>query len=112
MAYISQQTWSASVQSQSGYKAITTFWLDFSIADRFGAKAVKDTFNHAFKEWREDYKYLTELVLVLNHKIWQHYQAGDQQLAKVYDEIWRKADNWAYKRLKGEAAQYYFQTLD
>ena len=53
---------------ENGYELQTTFWNDFSIADRFGLSAVQDTFNRAFEEWKEDYKYLTELVLVLNHK--------------------------------------------
>lgn len=56
---------------ENGYELQTTFWNDFSIADRFGLSAVQDTFNRAFEEWKEDYKYLTELVLVLNHKIWR-----------------------------------------
>ena len=54
---------------ENGYELQTTFWNDFSIADRFGLSAIQDTFNRAFKEWKENYKYLTELVLVLNHKI-------------------------------------------
>lgn len=61
------------VEEELGYKPITTFWQDFSIAEKFGAASVKDTFKRAFAEWKGDYKYLTELVMVLNHKIWQHY---------------------------------------
>ena len=58
---------------EAGYKVQTTFWEDFTIADFFGVKAIQDTFDRAFGEWKKDYKYLTELILVLNHKIWQHY---------------------------------------
>ena len=47
---------------ENGYELQTTFWNDFSIADRFGLSAVQDTFNRAFKEWKENYKYLTELA--------------------------------------------------
>ena len=47
---------------ENGYELQTTFWNDFSIADRFGLSAIQDTFNRAFKEWKENYKYLTELV--------------------------------------------------
>ena len=57
------------IESQCGYKPITTFWQDFSIADNFGVKAVKDTYKRAFSEWKTNYKYLTELVMVLNWKI-------------------------------------------
>ena len=54
--------------SMIGYEPKTTFWMDFSIADKFGIEAIVDTFNHAFKEWHTDHIYLTELVMVLNHK--------------------------------------------
>ena len=37
---------------ENGYELQTTFWNDFSIADRFGLSAVQDTFNRAFKEWK------------------------------------------------------------
>lgn len=40
------------LMAENGYTCKTTFWMDFSIADRFGAAAVKDTFNRAFAEWK------------------------------------------------------------
>lgn len=48
-----------------GYTPITTFWQDFSIADKFGPAAIRDTFKRAFAEWKGNYKYLTELVMVI-----------------------------------------------
>ena len=53
-------------------------------AERFGAEAIRDTFKRAFTEWKHDYKYLTELVMVLNHKCWQFYQNVDAY-SKLYD---------------------------
>ena len=50
------------VESELGYKPITTFWEDFSIADKFGNEAVNDTFKRAFTEWKGNYAYLTEMV--------------------------------------------------
>ena len=58
--------------TMNGYTTITTFWQDFSIADKFGIDAIKDTFNRAFNEWKGNYQYLTELVLVLNWKVWEY----------------------------------------
>lgn len=52
------------------YEFKTTFWDDFSVAEKFGGKAVEETFDRAFAEWKTDYIYLTELVLVLNWKMW------------------------------------------
>ena len=62
---------------ENGYQPKTTFWMDFSIADKFGIAAIKDTYNRAFKEWKTNHVYLTELVMVLNHKIWQWYQINE-----------------------------------
>lgn len=95
----------------NGYEMTTTFWDDFSIADIFGADAIKDTFNRAFDEWKNDYVFLTELVIVLNHKIWQHYEKNDAY-ARLYNDLWAKADNYACTHLKGEGLSFFYQTTD
>jgi hypothetical protein len=99
------------IMSESGYELKTTFWNDFSIADKFGEKAVLDTYKRAFNEWKGNYIYLTELVLVLNHKIWQHYEKNEA-LAKVYNGLWEQADNYGCKNLKDEELTYFYNTLD
>lgn len=95
----------------NGYELTTTFWEDFSIADLFGAHAVKDTFKRAFNEWKDNYVYLTELVIVLNHKTWQHYETNES-LALVYQDLWEKADNYACEHLKGDEASFFFRITD
>ncbi len=90
----------------------TTFWQDFSIADRFGSKAIKDTYKRAFDGWKNNTEYVTELVIVLNWKIWHHWENGNHELAKIYDELWRKAENWCYKNLKGDDLDYFIKTID
>lgn len=42
---------------ENGYDLITTFWEDFSIADKYGVAGVKDTYKRAFSEWEDDYKF-------------------------------------------------------
>lgn len=94
-----------------GYEPKTTFWEDFSIADRFGVDAIKDTFSRAFNEWKDNYVYLTELVMVLNHKIWQHYETNET-LARVYTEFYEQADLYACDNLKGDELTYFYNTTD
>ena len=89
-----------------------TFWMDFTIADAFGVNAIKDTYKRAFNEWKDDYKMLTALVIVLNHKIWQHYEAENNELTSLYDELWKKADQYACDTLKGEALEYFLEVTD
>lgn len=93
------------------YNFITTFRSDFTIADKFGINAIKDTFNRAFNEWKDNYKYLTELVLVLNWKIWEHYEKNEE-IAKIYNNLWIFADNYAVNNLKDEELSYYYETTD
>ena len=97
--------------AENGYIPKTTFWMDFSIADKFGAKAVRDTYNRAVEGWRDNIVYLTELVMVLNHKIWQHYET-DEELAREYDELWRGLDGWCVENLTGEDADYFYRITD
>lgn len=96
----------------TGREPQTTFWEDFSIADKFGLDAVLDTYHRAFTEWKTDVEYLGELSLVLNWKIWQHHEAGQMALARLYDSLWRQADNWANENLAGEDAHRYFELTD
>ncbi len=94
----------------TGYKPKTTFWDDFSIADCFGAKAINDTFKRAFKEWKSNYIYLTELVMILNWKMWQ-WQSNEAMCA-LYHELWGKADDYACTNLNGEELSYFYQVTD
>ena len=95
----------------NGYEMTTTFWEDFSIADYFGVGAVIDTFKRAFNEWKGNYVYLTELVIVLNHKIWQHYETRES-LARAYQDLWEKADEYACENLKGEELSFFYRITD
>ena len=99
------------VESELGYKPITTFWEDFSIADKLGNEAVNDTFKRAFTEWKGNYAYLTEMVMVLNHKIWQWYKKNIL-LAKLYNQLYDMAAEYAENNLKGEELDYYYRITD
>ena len=89
-----------------------TFWMDFTIADAFGASAIKDTYNRAFKEWSNNYEMLTALVITLNHKIWEHDDAEYHDIAKLYDSLWRQAEDYALTNLKGDKLKYYYEITD
>lgn len=96
----------------NGYEMTTTFWEDFSIADCFGVTAIRETYLRAFAEWKKNYVYLTELVIVLNHKLWQYYRLGNDEYARVYNDLWEKADAYACNNLKGEELSFFYQITD
>lgn len=90
----------------------TTFWNDFTIADKFGVNAIQDTFDRAFKEWKTNRAYLTELVMVLNHKIWQHYEQHNDEYSHLYNKLWQQADEYAINNLKGDDLTYFYNMTD
>lgn len=99
------------ILEQTGYKPKTTFWQDFSIAEWYGEKAIRDTYKRAFNEWKSNIEYLTELVLILNWKIFQLYDINPL-LAKIYDELWQKSDKYCMDNLTGKELEYYLKTTD
>ena len=101
---------------QIGYTPVTTFWEDFSIADAFVGvekSPIEDTFKRALIYARTDYKYMTELVLVMNHKIWQWYSV-DVTRGILYDRLWRAAEAAFFEIWEDdeEAVHYYYETTD
>lgn len=99
------------IEAMTGYKPQTTFYEDFGIAEAFGLDAVKDTYERAMKAWKDNYIYLTELVMALNWKIWEHYETN-RKLAELYDTLYREADAYACEHLKGDELSYFFRTTD
>ena len=100
------------IEEMTGYKPITTFYMDFSIADLFGKEAILDTFKRAMNEWKTNYKYLTELVMAVNWKSWEHYEKGNMELMELYADLYYEGREYALDNLKGEELHYYFETTD
>ena len=100
-----------------------TFWQDFSIADKFGAGAVEDTYKRAFKAFKKDIRYMTALAITLNHKIWAWYE-HDDKLARTYDKLWKEIDQFIldcenagedgeeYKNFTAEEVGYFIRATD
>lgn len=100
-----------------GYEPMTTFWSDFTIADKFvkiEPTSIIDTYKRGMSYAKTDYKYYTEFVMVLNHKMWLHHELGNNELSRQYQKLWEKADS-NFSKVFGKnkkAAEYYYATLD
>lgn len=90
----------------------TTFLSDFSIADKYGYDAILDTYKRVFEEWKTDYIYLTELVIVLNWKCWYHYEHHNQEFSKLYYELYYKTNDYALDHLKGSELEHFYRLTD
>ena len=97
---------------ENGYEMKTTFWSDFTIADAFGVKAIQDTYNRAFGEWKNNTEYVTELAMVLNFKLFQWYDKQRYEYWTLYDKLWKEIDAWCMNNLKGDDLDHYIKTTD
>lgn len=100
------------ITEMTGYVPQTTFYEDFSIADAFGLDAIQDTYDRAFKEWKSNYIYVTELCMVVNWKCWEHYEHGRLEMSKLYSKLYYELDDWCLNNLKGSELEYYIKTTD
>lgn len=107
------------VPNITGYMPVTTYWNQLTKLEEQN-NASEETFCMALRKWltdnlkkaQEDYKAFTELVMVLNHKCWDHCNMGQHKIGKLYSDFFYKTQNWGYKHLKGEQLTYFFNTLD
>lgn len=96
------------------YRRKTTFFADLSIAERFGADAIRQTFDKVEKNWLGNVEYFTEFILALNHKAWEWDARCDEAYSKLYAELYYEADerfNANYEHDEA-ALEYYFQVTD
>lgn len=110
-AVLSQYTFT-NTMNEYGYETKTTFYQDFTIADAFGEMAILDTFERAFNDWKTNIVFLTELSIVLNHKIWEHYHKKNDNITQLYDRLWKKTDQYCMETLKGADLDYYVKVTD
>lgn len=89
----------------------TTFFADFSVADCYGLNAIRDTYRRAFGGWKSNVEMFTELVAVLNHKIWEWYETNDEY-GRLYDRLWKEADAYALSHFKKDDLRHFIMVLD
>lgn len=104
------KTWR--IEALTGYKPITTYFEDFSIAEPFGLPAIKATYRRNFGQAKKlGYKYVTEFVMALNWKGMQFWETNEA-LSRWYYGLYEQANDWAWEHLKGEALEYFMRTTD
>lgn len=94
-----------------GKERKTTFYADLSIAEWCGVEGVCDTYKRVMDSWGDDLEFMCEWVIALNQKIWQHYESN-QAIGKVYDMLWRSADEYCMNHFKGDDLTAYLKYVD
>ena len=92
----------------------TNFTQDFRIAESYGVAAIADTYRRAFAGWKHHYKYLTELAMVLNHRLhyWFHTAGENDERTKLYNRFWQQTYDWGCAHLKGDELSFFCAVLD
>ena len=99
-------------ESLCGYTQRTTFWDDFTIAERFGVKAIKDTYKNAFQSWKHDIVFIVELVLVLDWKMLYMEEKHMTEESVMYYKCWVELSNWCERHLEAGAYEYFILVTD
>ena len=102
------------IEEMIGYKPKTTYYTDFSIADVYGGESgIRATFDTAFKYWKKDIEIMTELYMVLNWKIWEHYETN-REIAQVYIELYHILGSYmdSTDNFTKEERNYFYRTVD
>lgn len=97
----------------NGYKRITTFYSDLSIAEFCsGIEGIKDTFERVCKEWKADVKFFTEFIMSLNIKAWAWDSRNNNDLVCLYSDLYYQALDLGYSTFDENGRQYLFEMTD
>lgn len=98
-----------------------TFISDFARMDWLkGEQGVRDTYKLVKKEWLNNYKAFTEVVMAVNMLAWAHYQLKEQgyegrdPFIELYSNLYHQAVEDFYAKYEGdeEKCYYFFQMTD
>ena len=95
------------------WRPSTLYWQRFSIAERYGIDELMKVHDEIFDEANKDYKLLTELAMILNHKSWEHCENIEcKQLCDLYSEWFHEVKDYAVSHLKNDELSYFLTTID
>lgn len=97
-------------KNELGYEVITTYFDDLAIAEHFGTKAIKDTVKNAIKH-DKDYKNLTELVMVINHRCWLWHEKNNE-LSDFYADLYYATKDIVLDMFNDKEKIYFFEMTD
>lgn len=113
-ANVCTKAFEANLGNVGNYRRRTTFYADLSIAEYYGEANVKDTYNQVMKEWLDNIEYITEFVLCLNWKCWEHHGRDNRELAVLYHDLYYKAVGEVMEHYKNDQKSllYYYEITD
>ena len=117
----SAEAWVKSYFASIGFECDHTFVSDLCIADWLGNdSAVIDTYKKFVKEWGEDYKTFTEIVMCINLLSWFNNKLidegieGREKWVDFYGDLYYTARGSFYEKFRNneEACDWFFNCTD
>lgn len=99
------------IEEVTGYKSFTTFYTDFSISEIFGIESIEETYNTCLMNWKTNYKYITELYLAINWKMFRWYH-NDTRYYECYLKLFRELEEWCLENFTKEELEYFYKVTD
>jgi len=104
----------------SGKELKMTFPMDLAIADWYGEKDVRETYENVIESWGSDYKSFTEFAIsliymsYLNNQLVKQGIEGREKFIGLYENLYFQAREEFYKRFKDDekAKRWFFDWTD
>ena len=112
---ISERCMEKQLEELKGCKRHWTFMSDFSIGEWCeGYKGLFDTISRCMLSYRDNVEAMSEFVLSVNWKSWEHYARGNNQWAKMYSLLYEGVRDLMYDYYEGdeEKTSYMWSYLD
>ena len=95
------------------YRSVTTYWDDYSIAEKKSLDEVKTLFKTTLQDAKDDHRNLTELALVMSWKasFWAG-KPGKSSLCGLYLNLFEDVNEYAVTHLRGSKLDYYYDVTD
>jgi len=103
------------LEDLKGCKRQTTFTADLSIGEwTSGWSGVFDTLRRCMVEWRDNVEFMSEFVLCVNWKAWEHHARKNANWAKFYSLLYEGVRDLMYDYYEGddEKTSYLWSYLD
>lgn len=97
---------------RSDYRRLSTFIFDISLAESYGLDDLSKTLSKILNSCKNDIKLFAELILVLNHKAWQHDYIGTYHYSMLYSQLYYVVKELYFEWYEGKGKTKYDEAID
>lgn len=85
-------------------------------AECYGKNKIEEWAKDQYEAISSDVRAMAAFVTVLNHKCWYWFDKGNEELSKIYSDLYYKYNdlewNWLEAHGTSDEKSWYFDTLD